>query len=90
MTLEEAAAGTRFRVTRDFTDEWLHDLIHFDGGLHELVHVPKGAEGVVHSPHGTPDGYGYIDAHFPDLHAWPPAEGGGVRVQTHVSDMKKI
>ncbi len=89
MTPEEANVGTRFRVTREFTNEWLHHSINFDGGLHESVAVPAGAVGVVHSRHSV-NGYGYVDAHFPDVIGWPEAEGGGMRVQTHVGDMEKL
>lgn len=85
----ELKVGQRFRTTRTFTDKWLHDVIQFDGGLHEPITVPEGAEGVVHSLR-SPDGNGYFDARYPDVHGWPEAAEGGTRVQTSTSDIAML
>lgn len=82
----EIEVGKRFRVNRAFSDIWLHDVISFDDGHHHPIKVPEGAEGVVHSLRSH-DGAGHFDARYPDVHGWPEAEDGGVRVQTHVYDI---
>lgn len=84
--------GQRFRVTRQFTAEFLDDVILFDGGLHHPITVPEGTEGIVHALGSTPNSgdffhRGYFDARYPELLGWPSAKEGGVRVET---DSKNI